>query len=96
MPKATYHKLVQQEGDFPAELRLKVNACGATAARFWKSDQTPLGDIRTIKTAGAKIIACVVFSKAWSMASLCGVTVELRCGVLAEEVGNTAADVFPL
>ena len=54
MPKATYHKLVQQENDYPARLRLKVNACGPNACHFWQEDQTPLGDVRTVKTTGAK------------------------------------------
>ena len=96
MPKATYHNLVQQEGDYPARIRLKVNANGPNAARFWKTDKTPLGDIRTIKNAGIKMIPCVTFTKAWTMGSLCGVTAELRAAVITDEVNDLSAMEFPL
>ena len=95
MPKATYHALLQQEGDYPAKIRLKVNANGPSAARFWKSNRTPLGDIRTIKTTGIKLIPCICFTKAWTMGSLCGVTAELRAAVITDEVNEDAME-FPL
>ena len=96
MPKAQYHKLVQRDEGFPARIRLKCNAVGSTACRFWKADKTPLGDIRTIRTAGVQMIPCVCFTKAWSMGTMCGITCEARVCVITEEIGNSAADVFPL
>ena len=94
MPKAQYHKLVQRDEGFPARIRLKCNAVGSTACRFWKADKTPLGDIRTIRTAGVQMIPCVCFTKAWYMGSQAGVTAELRQGVIYE--ADAPDDVFPL
>ena len=79
---------MEQDSDYPAKIRLKVNANGPSAARFWKSDKTPLGDIRTIKTVGIKMIPCIAFTKAWTMGSLCGVTAELRAAVITEELND--------
>ena len=68
-PKASYHPLVKEAEDpsFPCSIKFKVNACGSSACRFWQEDQTPLGDVRTVKTAGTKIIPIFCFSKAWFM-----------------------------
>ena len=97
-PKAAYHPLVKEPDDptFPCSLKLKVNACGSNACRFWQDDQTPLGDIRTVKTAGAKIVPIINFSKAWFMGTQCGITAELRAAVISQSTGTTATDVFPL
>ena len=97
-PKAAYHPLVKEPDDptFPCSLKVKVNACGPNACRFWQDDQTPLGDIRTVKTAGAKIVPIINFSKAWFMGTQCGVTAELRAAVISHSTGATATDVFPL
>jgi len=95
-PKANYHALVQEsEGDFPPKLRLKVNVQGQLAARIWRPDQTLAGNIRAVKTAGARLIAIVVFTKIWYMGSIAGVTAELRHAVLYEAT-DIPDDVFPL
>ena len=94
-PKANYHKLIQEpEGDYPARIRLKVNATGPMAARLWRPDQTMLGDIRSVNTMGTRVIAIVCFTKAWYMCSQAGVTAELRHGVVYE--ADAPDDVFPL
>ena len=94
-PKASYHKLIQEpEGDYPARIRLKVNATGPMAARLWRPDQTMLGDIRSVNTMGTRVIAIVCFTKAWYMGSQAGVTAELRHGVIYE--ADAPDDVFPL
>ena len=64
-PKAAYHPLVKQPDDdsFPYSIRLKVNAVGPMACRFWSPDQTPLGDVRSIKTAGARVIPIACFTR---------------------------------
>ena len=94
-PNASYHQLKQEpEGDYPARIRLKVNATGPMAARLWRPDQTMLGDIRTVATAGTRIIAIVCFTKAWYMGSQAGVTAELRHGVIYE--ADAPDDIFPL
>ena len=94
-PKASYHKLIQEpEGDYPARIRLKVNATGPMAARLWRPDQTMLGDIRSVNTMGTRVIAIVCFTKAWYMGSQAGVTAELRHGVVYE--ADAPDDVFPL
>ena len=97
-PKASYHPLVKEAEDpsFPCSIKFKMNACGANACRFWQEDQTPLGDVRTVKTAGTKIIPIFCFSKAWFMGSQCGVTAELRAAVISQNTGTVAADIFPL
>ena len=97
-PKASYHPLVKEAEDpsFPCSIKFKVNACGANACRFWQEDQTPLGDVRTVKTAGTKIVPIFCFSKAWFMGSQCGVTAELRAAVISQNTGTVAADIFPL
>ena len=97
-PKAAYHPLVKEPDDptFPCSIKLKVNACGPNACRFWQDDQTPLGDVRTVRTAGAKIVPIINFSKAWFMGTQCGVTAELRAAVISHSTGATATDVFPL
>ena len=97
-PKASYHPLVKEPDDpqFPASIRLKVNACGPCACRFWNDDQTPLGDVRTIKTAGSRIVPIICFTKAWFMGVQCGVTAELRAAVLSQQPASLATDIFPL
>ena len=97
-PKAAYHPLVKEAEDpnFPCSIKFKVNACGPNACRFWQDDQTPLGDVRSVKTAGAKIVPIFCFSKAWFMGSQCGVTAELRAAVISQNTGANATDVFPL
>ena len=63
-PKANYHALVQEsEGDYPSKLRLKANTQGMLAARIWRPDQSLAGNIRAVNTAGARLIACIVFTK---------------------------------
>ena len=94
-PKASDHRLIQEpEGDYPARIRLKVNATGPMAARLWRPDQTMLGDIRSVNTMGTRVIAIVCFTKAWYMGSQAGVTAELRHGVVYE--ADAPDDVFPL
>ena len=95
-PKANYHALVQEsEGDYPSKLRLKVNTQGMLAARIWRPDQSLAGNIRAVNTAGARLIACIVFTKVWYMGSQAGVTAELRHAVLYEAT-DVPDDVFPL
>ena len=94
-PGKQYHKLIQKTGDYPARIRCKVNCVGPTAARFWLADQTPLGNVRSVETAGKSITACVVFSKVWIMGVSAGVTCELRAAVIHENA-NIASDEFPL
>ena len=94
-PKANYHALIQEpEGDYPARLRLKVNTQGPMAARIWRPDQTLLGNVNALNTAGTRMIAIVCFTKAWFMGSQAGVTAELRHGVVYE--ADAPDDVFPL
>ena len=97
-PKATYHPLVKEADDpsFPCSIKLKVNACGPNACRFWQDDQTPLGDVRSVRTAGAKIVPIINFSKVWFMGTQCGVTAELRAAVISQTNGTTATDLLPL
>ena len=94
-PKANYHALVQEsEGDFPPKLRLKVNVQGQLAARIWRPDQTLAGNIRTVKMAGARLIAIVCIMKIWFMGSQAGCTAELRHAVYYES--DASDDIFPL
>ena len=97
-PKASYHPLVKEPDDpsFPASIRLKVNACGPCACRFWNEDQSPLGDVRTIKTAGCRVVPIICFTKAWFMGVQCGVTLELRAAVLSQASASMMTDIFPL
>ena len=64
------------------------------AARIWRPDQTLLGNVNALNTAGTRIIAIVCFTKAWFMGSQAGVTAELRHGVVYE--ADAPDDVFPL
>ena len=97
-PKASYHPLVKEPDDptFPASIRLKVNACGPCACRFWNEDQSPLGDVRTIKTAGCRVVPIICFTKCWFMGAQCGVTLELRAAVLSQPSASMLTDIFPL
>ena len=47
------HKLVQKNGKYPERVRLKANTQGPNACRPWAADQTPLGNLRAVETAGA-------------------------------------------
>ena len=97
-PKAQYHPLVKKPDDpsFPCSIQLKVNALGPSACRFWREDQTPLGDVRSVQTAGAKVVPIICFQKAWFFGAQCGVTAELRAAVISQEKGTSATDIFPL
>ena len=59
------------------------------------AQQTPLGNIRSVETAGANITACVKATKVWIMGPSCGVTLEAAHCVL-HGGGAAQADVFPL
>ena len=93
-PGKQYHKLVQRTGDYPARVRCKVNTTGPQAARFWSTDQSPLGNVRNVDTACKNITCCVCVSKVWIMGISAGVTLELRAAVL--DHGTIPSDVFPL
>jgi hypothetical protein len=94
-PGKAYHKLVQKTGEYPERVRLKVNSAGINACRLWDAQQTPLGNIRSVETAGANITACVKATKVWIMGPSCGVTLEAAHCVL-HGGGAAQADVFPL
>ena len=94
-PGKSYHKLVQQPGDYPARIRLKVNTTGPHAGRMWAADKTPLGNARNVNTVGVHVTACLCFSKCWIMGAQCGVVCELRAAVL-HETANLPSDDFPL
>ena len=97
-PKASYHPLVKKQDNpiFPVSIRLKMNACGPCACHFWMEDQTPLGDVRTVKTAGVRVVPIITFTKAWFMGAQCGVTLELRAAVLSQPSVCMMTDIFPL
>ena len=84
----------ESEGDYPSKLRLKVNSQGQLAARIWRPDQTLAGNIKAVNTAGARLIAIIIFIKIWYMGSQAGVTAELRHAVLYES--DAPDDIFPL
>ena len=93
-PGKAYHKLVQKSGEYPERVRLKANTTGPNACRLWSADQTPLGNLRSVETAGAQITACVRPTKAWIMGPSVGVTLECAAAVLHE--GGSVPDIFPL
>ena len=93
-PGKSYHRLVQQQGDYPARVRCKANTSGPMAARFWSAEQTPLGNIRQVECANAQITACVRIPKVWVMGPSVGVSLELACAVIHEN--SAPMDVFPL
>ena len=93
-PGKSYHRLVQQQGDYPARVRCKANTSGPMAARFWSAEQTPLGNIRQVECANAQITACVRIPKVWVMGPSVGLSMELACAVIHEN--SAPMDVFPL
>ena len=95
VPGKAYHKLVQKSGEYPERVRLKANTTGPNACRLWSADTTPLGNLRSVETAGAQITACVRPTKAWIMGPSVGVTLECAAAVICES-GSTVPDIFPL
>jgi len=94
-PKASYHRLVQEHGDYPARLRLKVNTFGLKAARMWKPDQSLIGGIKDCNgLAGTRIIAIASPVKVWVMGGSAGVCFELKHGIVYE--ADISNDIFPL
>ena len=94
-PKASYHRLVQENQDYPARLRLKVNTFGLKAARMWKPDQSLIGGIKDCNgLAGTRIIAIASPIKVWVIGSQAGVCFELKHGIVYE--ADIQDDIFPL
>ena len=93
-PGKTWHKLVQENGGYPARVRTKANTSGPNSARCWSADQTSLGNIRQTETAGANCTACVRIGKLWLMGPSAGLSLELAHLVLHDSPTN--ADIFPL
>ena len=94
-PGKHYHKIVQKNGEYPERVRLKANTQGPNACRLWAADQTPLGNLRAVETAGARVTAIVKPTKIWVMGPSAGVTLECSAAVL-HEGGSTVPDMIPL
>ena len=94
-PGKHYHKIVQKAGEYPEGVRLKASTTGPNACRLWSADQTPLGNLRAVETANARITAIVKPTKFWVMGPSAGVTLACSAAVLHES-SSAVPDVFPL
>ena len=88
----TYHKMVNDDGEYGARVRMKVNTNGLNAAGFFSLDHEALGRVDNVNTRGASIIPVVMFTKAWFMGGMYGVTIELRMAVIHTQAGEQEFD----
>ena len=63
-------------------LRVNVSATGPTAAKFWDSTRTQLGNVKSLDLVNAQVVPIVAFTEIRSMAGLWGITAELRHAVV--------------